>query len=68
MVEAAMGEWSHKSRYAHKQQGGGRAVGAMGTRLWEDHAPANYYLDRFGLAATCIHLIREGWKEPRSIV
>lgn len=50
---------------APRHRGGGRPVGAMATRLWEDHARANHYLDRFVLASTCIHLIRKGWKEPR---
>ena len=54
--------------HANKQRSGGSSVGAMGTRLWEDRGTANHRLDRFVLASTCIHLIRKGWKEPRSIV
>lgn len=60
-----MGEWS---RYARKQQSGGRPVGAMWTRRWEDRIAANHRLDRFVLASTCIHLILEGWQEPRTFV
>jgi hypothetical protein len=64
-----MGEGSRiRPQAASSSEAVAGPVGAMGTRLWEDRAAANHCVDRFVLASTCIHLIREGWKEPRSIV